>query len=71
MKKLERDYRILGVKNFSQAIKKAERIIEETLYYGYAHSYEDREIKSAYNIIHALLEIDTFEHEQETFYEYM
>lgn len=70
MPNLQRDYNILRVKNFSQAIKKAECIIEECLYYGHAHSYEDREIKSAYNIINALVEIDTFEKEQEE-YEYM
>lgn len=70
MPNLQRDYDILKVKNFSQAINKAERIIEECFYYGHAHPYEDREIKSAYNIINALVEIDTFEKEQEE-YEYM
>ena len=70
MLNLQRDYDILKVKNFSQAVKRAERIIEECLYYGHAHSYKDIEIKSAYNIINTLLEIDTFEKEQEE-YEYM
>ena len=70
MSNLKNNYKILGVLNFTQALYKAEQILEESNYYGYSSLYSDKEIRSAYNIIHAIEDVEIVERKEESYYVY-